>query len=45
MDIVRFLQGVLRAAHPVIAVLTQVISSDEEGNQLPVILKIHCLVL
>lgn len=38
-----YLVGRLAATHTVIAVLTQVIGSDEKGHQLPVILKIHRL--
>lgn len=35
----------LKATHPIVAVLTQVVASNEEGHQLPVILKIHRLFL
>lgn len=39
-----FLRRILKATHSVIAVLTQVIASNEEGHELPVVLKIHSLV-
>lgn len=42
--ILHFLWRLLEATHPVIAVLTQVVASNEEGHQLPVILKIHRLL-
>lgn len=41
--ILHFLWRLLKAAHPVVAVLTQVIASDEKGHQLPVIEEIHWL--
>lgn len=41
--ILDFLGRLLEATHAVIAVLTQVIASNEEGHQLPVILEIHSL--
>ncbi len=41
--ILHFLWRLLRVTHPVVAVLTQVIASNEKGHQLPVVLKIHRL--
>lgn len=39
------LWALLKATHPIIAVLTQVIASYKEGHQLPVLLKIQSLFL